>query len=107
MSDDVSYYEWLDEQPKCKVVYGDIVVDVKYTFSDIIYYAYKKKNKWVLRKSKIDSFHFTNMLSYELDNGWIVWDEDKMFKDIDEAIEFCMKHNEKDKIKIYNKDSWR
>lgn len=88
---------------KCEIIYGDKHVPVKYTCFDIVYYAYKKKKRWVLRKSRINSFCFTNMLSYQLDNGWVVCDEDRLFTDKDQAIEFCLEHNKKDEVKIYNK----
>ena len=91
---------------ECKIIYGDKTIDVEYTFGDIIYYVFKKRNKWVIRKSRIESFIFTNMLSYRLDNGWVLWYTDRVFRDKNEAINFCLEQNKRETVKIYNDDYW-
>lgn len=90
----------------CEIVYNNEHVPVKYTCFDIVYYVYKKKKKWVVRKSMIDAFSFTNILSYKLDNGVYVHDENRLFSDKDEAIKFCLEHNEKNSVKVYNENSY-
>ena len=87
---------------ECKIIYGDQTIDVEYTFGDIIYYVFKKRKKWVIRKSRIDSFIFTNMLSYRLDNGWVLCYTDRVFRDKNEAINFCLEQNKRETVKIYN-----
>ena len=46
------------------------------------------------------------MLSYRLDNGWVLWYTDRVFRDKNEAINFCLEQNKRETVKIYNDDYW-
>lgn len=75
---------------------------------NIVYYVFKKRNQWVIRKSQINSFWFTNIFGYNFDNGWCVTEKEfnKLFKNKEDAISKCIELNKRDLVKIYNKDSW-
>lgn len=84
-----------------------------YRSGELVYYAFKEKKflrkpKWVIRKSEVYSVWATNTFGVKLDNDWCIHKSDfnKLFTDREEAIEFCLKKNRQQKVKIYNKD-WR
>lgn len=80
-----------------------------YSDFDVVYYVFKKRKKWVIRKSMIDAIVFTNIWQYKLDNGWHICSDEfsKLHKNKEAAIQQCIELNQKDLVKIYNKDSWR
>lgn len=74
-----------------------------------VYYAYLerrlfRKNKWVVRKSRIVGIWATNIYGVTLDNNEHIHEDlfDRLFVDREEAIEFCLKKNRQAKVKIYN-----
>ena len=78
-----------------------------------VYYAHKKNwlkknSKWVLTKSRVIGVWATNIYGVTIMdrdhvfNNHICESEFKyLFTDRDEAIDFCLKKNERNKIKIY------
>lgn len=77
-------------------------VKIPFTARQTVYYAYKHRKKWMLRKSMIVSIWATNMVGVELDNGEKIGDSyfDRLFTDREAAIDFCLRQNEKAKVKI-------
>lgn len=85
--------ELIVEYDKDKITY----VIPKFQFCDICYYVYQNSwSKYRVKESRIMGISFTNILSYNLDNGWVVL-EDSLFKDKKEAIEYCDYLNKKKK----------
>lgn len=79
-----------------------------YVSGEIVYYAYKeekflRKSRWVVRKSRVYGVWATNIFGVKLDNEWCIEQGrfDRLFKLEEDAIEFCVKKNQQQKIKIY------
>ena len=73
-----------------------------------IYYAHKKKwwkmkSPWVVTKTYIAGVWATYTYGVALSNGEQVHEGnfDRLFKSRNEAIDFCLKNNERNKVKIY------
>lgn len=73
-----------------------------------VYYAHKKKwwkkkSPWVITKSYVTGMFATHAYGVTLNNGENIWAADfkHLFTDRDEAIDFCLKKNERNKVKIY------
>lgn len=85
--------------------------EIPFGSSEVVYYAYKKRNRWVLRRSAILSIWATNIVGVTLDNGWHIREDnfDRLYReeDLEKALDFCTKQSERAKVKIYNGDSWR
>ena len=85
-------------------VYEEKTTTVKIPFAcrQTVYYAYKRRKKWMLRKSEVIAIWATNMVGVELDNGEKIGDSsfDRLFTDKESAIDFCLRQNEKAKVKI-------
>lgn len=81
--------------------------DIPYEFWQTVWYVYKKRKRWVIRKSKVDGIWATNIVGVNLDNQWKVMTDSfyRLFDNEDDAVEFCIKQNSKEKVKIYNRDS--
>lgn len=84
--------------------------EIPFGLHEIVYYAYKKRNRWVLRKSEIRSVWATNIVGVTLDNEWCICEDefDRLYRkeELKKALDFCIKQSERAKVKIYNKDSW-
>lgn len=70
-----------------------------------VFYQYRlfRKDRWVVRRSKIVGMWATNTYGVQLDNGDHV-DESmfhRLFTDKESAIEFCLKKNNHLKVKVY------
>lgn len=72
-----------------------------------VYYAHKKKwwkekSPWMITKTEVLSMWASNTYGVKLRNGHCI-DESQfkyLFTDRDEAIDFCLKKNERNKVKI-------
>ena len=83
-------------------------VEIPFQCYETIYYVHrknwcKKNSPWVITKSEVRGIWATNIVGVTLrDNTHLSEDEfDLLFKDKEEAIEFCLKKNEYRKVKIY------
>jgi hypothetical protein len=78
---------------------------IPFGLHESVYYAYKKRKKWVLLKNRIDSVWATNIVGVRLYNDWCVTEDnfDRLFRedDLEKAIDFCVKQSKRAKIKIY------
>jgi hypothetical protein len=79
-----------------------------FSLGQIVYYTYPlkrlfRKDKWIVRKSRIIEFWVTNTFGVCLDDSnhipedWFY----RLFTDKDEAVEFCLKKNQRLTVKIY------
>lgn len=79
--------------------------EIPFDRHETVYYAYKKRKKWVLLKTRIDSVWATNIVGVRLYNNWCVTEDkfDRLFRedDLEKAIDFCVKQSKRAKIKIY------
>lgn len=74
-----------------------------------VYYVYPeirmfRKDRWVVRKSRVCEVWATNIFGVCLDNENHI-DEGlfyRIFEDKESAIEFCLKKNNQAKVKIYD-----
>lgn len=78
---------------------------------ETIYYAHKKKfwkkrSPWVITKTEVVSVWASNTYGVKLNNGDCIHHSDfkYLFTNRDEAIEFCLKKNQHNKIKIYGEN---
>ena len=92
---------------KIKVINGTRFIDTEVPFHPYqpVYYAYKKRKKWVLRKGIITGIWATNIVGVTLDNGWHIAEDEfkRLFKydDLDKAKDFCVKQSLREKVKVY------
>ena len=83
--------------------------DCPFGSGEDVYDVYKehrlfRKDRWVVRKSKVTGIWATNTYGVILDNNEHVPVDffDRLFTDKEAAIEFCLKKNRQAKVKIYN-----
>lgn len=76
--------------------------DIPYHRNKRVWYCYKKRRKYIVRESEIIGVWATNICGVILDNNWHIsyYDFDRLFQDKDEAIDWCIKQNQRDKVKI-------
>lgn len=84
------------------------VFEIPYEPHETVWYCYKKGKKYVVRESMVFEVWATNMVGVRLDNNWCVseCEFDRLFKTKDEAIDFCLKANERSKVKVYYSSRW-
>lgn len=78
-------------------------IGIPYEFHEKVWYCYKKRKKYVVRKSTITGIWATNIVGVTLDNNWHI-DENvfyRIFKDKNEAIDWCLKQNQRGTVKVY------
>lgn len=73
-----------------------------------VYYAHvkkwwKKKSPWVITKAKVIGMWARYSYGVTLDNGQDIdmYVFERLFTNRDEAIDFCLKKNERNKVKVY------
>lgn len=78
-------------------------VDIPYGCWETVWYCYKKRNKYAVYKSGIKGIWATNIIGVILDNDWHVsqYEFDRLFKDKDDAIDWCLKQNQRKTVKVY------
>ena len=83
-------------------------VEIPFKCMETVYYVHRKKwwkknSPWVITKSEVTGVWARNTVGVTLkDNTHLCEDEfGWLFKDIEEAIELCIKKNEHRKVKIY------
>lgn len=76
-----------------------------------VYYAHKKKwwkkkSPWVITKTRVDGMWATGTYGVTLRTGEHLHESEfkYLFTDRDDAIDFCLKKNEGNKVKIYGED---
>ena len=77
--------------------------DVPYKLTETVWYCYKRGRKYVVRESFIAGIWATNIAGVTLDNGWHIVENsfNRIFRDKNEAIDWCIKENQRSKIKVY------
>lgn len=90
------------------VEHQETELEIPFELQEDVWYVHRKKwwrkkSPYVITKSRITGMWATNMVGVILlDNTHVGEDEfDRIFKDRDVAIEFCLKKNEHLKVKIY------
>lgn len=78
-------------------------VEIPFDFFEEVWYCYKKRKRYVVRKSFISGIWATNIAGVTLDNGWQISESefDMLFKNKDDAIDWCLKKNQRATVKIY------
>ena len=58
-----------------------------------------------MRESFITGIWATNIAGVTLDNGWHIVENsfNKIFRDKNEALDWCIKENQRSKIKVYKR----
>ena len=94
-----------DERTVCQTK----TFECPFEYWQTVYYAYPqerlfRKTRWVVRKSTIIEVWATNTFGVCLDDGNHIHEDlfYRLFTDKEAAIEFCLKKNQRSKIKIYN-----
>ena len=77
--------------------------EIPYKLGEDVWYCYKRWKKWVVRESSIGSVWASNISGVRLLNGWCVssYDYYRLFKDKNSAIDWCVKQNQRSKVKVY------
>ena len=76
-----------------------------YKLNETVWYCYKRGRKYVVRESFITGIWATNIAGVTLDNGWHIVENsfNRIFRDKNEAIDWCIKENQRSKIKVYKR----
>lgn len=79
--------------------------NIPYEFWKDVWYCYKKGKKYVVRESRINGIWATNMVGVTLDNDWHITEDEfyRLFKDKSEAIDWCLKQNQRGTVKVYKR----
>lgn len=82
---------------KCKSI------DIPYAYHEKVWYCYRKRKKYVVRESRVFGIWATNCAGVTLDNNWYISSDafHRLFNNEDDAIEFCLKQNQKATVKVY------
>ena len=77
--------------------------DIPFKPSDTVWYCYKQRKKYVVRKSIIRSAWVTNIVGVQLDNGEHIEEDrfDRLFETEEEAVDWCLKQNQRSTVKVY------
>ena len=77
--------------------------DIPYKLWEKVWYCYKKRKKYVVQESSIAGVWATNIVGVTLNNNWHVDEDnfDRLFKDKNEAIDWCLKQNQRGTVKVY------
>ena len=83
-------------------------ITIPFSCCETVYYVHRKKwrkktSPWVITKSEVRGIWATNTVGVTLRDDTHLSEEEfsLLFKDKEEAIEFCIKKNEHRKVKIY------
>ena len=78
--------------------------DIPYKFREKVWHCRKKGKKYAVFESYIKGVWATNIVGVILDDEYHVGKDEfyKLFTNKDEAIDWCLKQNQKGKVKIYN-----
>ena len=79
--------------------------DIPYKYWEKVWYCYKKRKKYVVQECRITSVWATNIVGVTLNNSYYVDEDefDRLFKDKNEAIDWCLKQNQRETVKVYEK----
>lgn len=79
--------------------------NIPYEYFEDVWYCYRKRKKYVVRESQIYGVWATNIVGVTLDNGWHIAESEfqRLFKDKNEAIDWCLKKNQREKVKVYRR----
>ena len=77
--------------------------DIPYESGEEVWYCYKKRKKYVVCKSQIYGIWATNIVGVILDNDWHITEDEfyRLFKDKNDAIDWCLKQNQRSTVKVY------
>lgn len=78
-------------------------VEIPYGGWEKVWYCYKKRKKYVVRESEVRGVWATNIVGVTLDNHWHIAEDEfyRLFKDKNEAIDWCLKQNQRGTVKVY------
>lgn len=77
--------------------------EIPYNFFEDVWYCYKKRKRYVVQKSRVQGVWATNCVGVILENDWHIDESrfDRLFKDKNEAIDWCLKQNQRRTVKVY------
>lgn len=77
--------------------------DIPYEFYEEVWYCYKKRKRYVVRRSKISGIWATNIVGVTLDNNWHISKNEfyRLFKNRDDAVDWCLQQNQRCTVKVY------
>ena len=93
--------EFADEIGPLPAVHKEF--DIPYQYWEKVWYCYKKGKKYVVCETRIKGIWATNMVGVMLSNDWYIAEDDfyRLFKDKNEAIDWCLKQNQRGAVKVY------
>ena len=82
--------------------------DIPYERGDTVWYCYKKNKKYVVGESQVTGVWATSMVGIILDHDNHVGENefDRIFKNKNEAVDWCIKQNQRSNIKVYYRKRW-
>lgn len=80
--------------------------NIPYKLNEDVWYCYKRGKKYVVRETFITGIWATNIAGVALGNGWHVAEDrfNRIFRDKNEAIDWCIKENQRNKVKVYKRN---
>ena len=78
-------------------------VDIPYKYHEDIWYCCKKRKKYVVKRRCIVGVWATNIVGVILNGNEHIDEEDydKLFRNKEDAIDWCIKQNQRIKVKVY------
>ena len=79
--------------------------DIPYKRNEVVWYCYKKRNKYVVRESEVRGVWATNTVGVILDDDWFISEDefDMLFKDKNEAVDWCLNQNQRSTVRVYRR----
>jgi len=78
-------------------------VEIPYNQWEDVWYCRKKFRRYIVEKVKIAGVWATNIVGVSLSNNHHVPQDkfDRLFRNKNDAIDWCIKQNQKSKVKVY------
>lgn len=79
--------------------------DIPYKYFEDVWYCYKKRNRYVVRESRIYGIWATNTVGVILDNNWYITENEfcRLFTNKNDAVDWCLKQNQRGTVKVYKR----
>lgn len=82
--------------------------DIPYKQGETVWHCYKKNKKYVVSERIVTGVWATSMVGVILDGDDFIGehDFDHLFKDKDDAVDWCLKQNQRGAVKVYHRTRW-
>lgn len=79
-------------------------IDIPYDWHETVWYCCKERKRYVVKKRLIVGVWATNIVGVILSGNEHIDEDsyDRLFRDKNDAIDWCIKQNQRSKVKIYD-----